>query len=293
MNGYLAPIGFEEELQNELNDLTAQYGRLMIADGPVQKAYWAQNIWYDPCIIPFQSVSDAAKKLRHLNGLWAFYPYRHVRRGELIASHLPNFKPKPLPFPAALPTAPLGSWTLIDSNTLLASKRCSSPFMHGEMHFQESKIPPGRAYLKLWEILTRLGRMPRPKEKCLEIGASPGSWTWVLQQTGAEIIAVDRAPLAPAIAELSNVAFLKKDAFSIKPKDFPGLDWVFSDVVCYPEKLFAWLHQWVEAKVNLVVTIKFQGPIDRALVLEFEKKGELIHLFHNKHELTFFSLPRA
>jgi len=168
---------------------------LIIADGAPQNVHWVQNIWYDPQIIPFQSISDAAKKLRALQKLWAFYPYHNVRRGEHIASQLAYFSPKPLSFPSIAPKAPLGSWTLLDANTLLASPHCSSPVAHGEWRFQESKIPPSRAYLKLWEFFTRIGKMPKAGETCLEIGASPGSWTWVLQQLGAKVIAVDRAPL--------------------------------------------------------------------------------------------------
>ena len=63
--------------------------------------------------------------------------------------------------------------------------------------------PPNRAYLKLWEALTLAanmpdGRMPRPGELCLDLGSSPGGWSWVLQKLGARVISVDKAPLDPA-----------------------------------------------------------------------------------------------
>ena len=292
MTGYLAPIGFEEQLKEELQGPIEQYGRLLIVPGAPQNVHWVQNIWYDPVCISFLSISDAAKQLRALHHLWAFYPFQLIRRGKLISEQLPYFSPKPCSFPTPLPTSSLGSWTLLDSNTLLASSRCSSHFAHGEVHFQESSIPPGRAYLKLWEILTRIGHWPKKGEKCLDLGACPGSWTWVLQQLGANVVAIDRAPLDPTISQLSNVSFLKKDAFSTKPEELNGIDWVFCDVICFPEKLLSWLQKCsaFHTKVNFVCTIKFQGKADMAIIREFERieGSSCLHLFHNKHELTWF-----
>ena len=289
--GYLAAVGFEEPLKNELKDIIGQYGRLFIAEGDVQKTHWAQNIWLNPQLIPFVSISDGAKKLRDLSGLWAYYPYQNIRRAQLITERLPYFSPKLLVFPAALPTRPLGSWTLLDANTILASPICSSPFAHGEVHFDESKTPPSRAYLKLWEVFTRIGKWPQPNDRCLEIGASPGSWTWVLNQLKAQVTAVDRASLDPTIAQLPNVSFLKKDAFPILPEDDWQFDWIFSDVICYPDKLLAWVRQWIQAKpaTRFVCTIKFQGSQEYGIVREFEQfpDSQIIHLHHNKHELTW------
>ena len=285
---YLAPVGLEESLKSELTNIIAQYDRLFLTEGPPQNVHWAQNIWYDVQTIPFQSISDAAKKLRALQKLWAFYPTQNVRRGELIVSQLPFFSPKPITFPNPPPTSPLGSFTLIDAQTLLASAHCSSPFANGEVLFNETKIPPSRAYLKLWEIFTKIGRMPKANDICLDIGASPGSWSWVLQNLGAQVIAVDRAPLA-----IPNVKFLKQDAFSLRPQDLPKLDWICSDVICYPEKLLQWLQQWLPLDINFVCTLKFQGKEDYPIIQEFEKIGNVTHLFHNKHELTWTKLTSA
>lgn len=294
--GYLASEDLENQLIGSLKDITHQYGRLIIAKGPPQPVHWVQNIWFDPQMISFHSISDAAKKLQKLQRLWSFYPYNNIRKGALITENLPYFSPKPLIFPTPQPKGPLGSWTLLDSQTLLASPFCSSPFAQGEIQFQETKLPPSRAYLKLWELFTKIGQMPQPQENCLEIGASPGSWTFVLQQLGANVIAVDRAKLSPLIASLPNVSFMKKDAFSLSPKDLPSLDWIFSDVICYPEKLLDWIHQWLDAKIdiNFVCTLKFQGTDGYEIIKEFEKieGSHVVHLFHNKHELTWFKLRK-
>ena len=289
--GYLAPEGFEEELAQELQGITSRHGRLFFAEGGPQNVHWVQNIWLNPQTLSFQSISEAASLLRALGPLWTHYSPSPLRRSELIREKLPFFSPKPLAFPTLPPNAPIGSWTLLDPSTLIASPKCSSPFPNGEPSFLETKEPPSRAYLKLWEILTYLRKMPKRGERCLEIGASPGGWTWGLAQLGAEVIAVDRAPLAPNVCR-SNISFLKQDAFSLKPSDLPPLDWVFSDVICYPGKLLEWIQPWLEKNVSLICTLKFQGEEGYPFIEAFQKiEGSgLIHLFHNKHELTWYRL---
>jgi 23S rRNA (cytidine2498-2'-O)-methyltransferase len=136
LTGYLAPEGLEDSLKSELKNIAAQYGRLFLAEGPPQNVHWVQNVWHNPQTYKFKSLSDAAKYLRSLQKLWAFYPYSQTGKGKLIASQLAYFSPKPLPFPSPLPKTPLGSWMLLDEETLLASPLCSSPFAHGEVHFQ-------------------------------------------------------------------------------------------------------------------------------------------------------------
>lgn len=285
---YLAPIGLEDALKEELGSDTVQYGRLFLCESK-KESCWAQNIWLNPQVISFQSINEAARQLRALHSLWSYHPYQAIRRGHLIQAELPYFSPKPMVFGSRLPEAPLGAWTLLDEHTLLASPQCSSRFADGEVPFIESRIPPSRAYLKLWELFTLIGKMPQSGEKCLELGASPGSWTWVLQQLGAHVTAVDRAPLSETIQKLPNIVFTKGDAFSMQPK---GFDWVFSDVICYPEKLLEWIRKYEHLPIHFVCTIKFQGNADHQIMHEFAaiEGSKLMHLSHNKHELTWTRL---
>lgn len=292
---YLAASGFEEQLRNELSHITAVYNGLFFAEGPPQNAFWSQNIWFDPLRIPIQSIGDAARQLKNLGRNWALHPYTLHRRAELIQQSLPSLGKKPLTFPTQLPQTPMGGWMLLDENTVIASPRCSSPFPNGIPHFNESKSgPPGRAYLKLWEILTLIKKWPLAGEKCLELGASPGGWTWALAQLGSSITAVDRALLDPEVMRFENVHFQKRDAFSIQPADFEGLDWLFSDLICYPEKLYAWLQPWLDSGKcsNFVCTLKFQGETHYSAIEKFAAipGSSLYHLYHNKHELTWVKM---
>ncbi|HEX9461510.1 MAG TPA: SAM-dependent methyltransferase [Alphaproteobacteria bacterium] len=293
--GYLAAPGYIDDVVAELADVVAVHDRLVFAAGPPRPAAWAQNTWFDPVRLRIGSIGEGAKALRAMQRNWALYPIHLHRRARLIEAQLPPLRPKPVQFPAALPKAPLGSWTLLDANTIVAAPHCSSPFVHGEVEFVENKqAPPNRAYLKLWEAFTLIGAHPAPGERCLDLGASPGGWSWVLQQTGARVIAVDKAPLDPAIAALPRIEFRRQSAFALDPAEIGPVDWLCSDVVCYPERLLTLVRRWLEAGLarRFVCTLKFQGETDHATARAFAAipGSRLIHLHHNKHELTWIKL---
>lgn len=296
LTGYLAPDGFLAELQHELGEAALEtHGRLVLAEGSPREVGWVANIWRNPQRLAIQSIGDAAKQLRAIQRNWALYSFAHHRRAALIAEKLPKVSAKPLRFGDPAPTAPLGSWTLIDPETLLASPSCTSAFPNGEAQFIEDKTaPPSRAYLKLWEAFTLIGVRPKPGELCLDLGASPGGWSWVLQQSGARVIAVDKAPLDPAIATLPGIEQRRASAFALEPKDIGAVDWLCSDVVCYPKRLLTLVEKFLAAGTvkNFVCTIKFQGATDFEIEARFAAipGSRLLHLHNNKHELTWVRL---
>lgn len=294
---YLAAEGFEAQLEEELRrrqvEIAQRHGRLLISPGAEMAAAWAANVWRNCVELPVPSIGEAAKALRGLQRNWAMYAPLHHRRAALIRERLPHVSAKPIVFPAAAPTAPLGSWTLLAPDRLLAATSCASPFPNDEVAFIEDKQgPPNRAYLKLWEALVRLRRWPQPGQRCLDLGASPGGWTWVLGQLGAEVIAVDKAPLDPRIAALPGVTWRSDSAFALAPEDVGPVDWLFSDIVCYPARLLRLVKDWRASGLvkNFVCTIKFQGETDHEAADAFAALpgAQVHHLHHNKHELTFF-----
>jgi 23S rRNA (cytidine2498-2'-O)-methyltransferase len=299
-HAYLAPEGFLPQLETELGiagpgDATFEtHGRLIL--GPVRPVAWAANTWLAPEKIAIASIGDAAKKLRAIQRNWVMLPHLHHRRAALIAEQLPKVSAKPIRFGDPAPTAPLGSWMLLAPDLLLASPRCSSPFPHGEPQFVEDRAaPPSRAYLKLWEAFTVLGAQPRPGETCIDLGASPGGWSWVLSQTGATVTSVDKAPLDPRIAALPNIDYRAESAFAIEPRTLAHpFDWLFSDVVCYPARLLGLVQNWIAAGAarRFICTIKFQGSTDFETMRAFAAipGSRLMHLHANKHELTWVRL---
>ena len=289
---YLAAEGFEEDLRTELGEVSASYGRLLLSPGAPKSAAWAANIWLEPVQFSIASIGDAAKRLRAIQRNWALYSHGHHRRAALIEAKLPKVSAKPLTFPQSAPTAALGSWTLLDPATVLAAARCTSPFPNGEIRFVEDKTaPPSRAYLKLWEALTLLGERPKPGALCLDLGSSPGGWTWALAALGARVISVDKAALDPRIAALPGVEFRRESAFALDPRALGPVDWLFSDVVCYPKRLLGLVERWLADGTcrRFVCTLKFQGATDHATARDFAAipGSRLLHLHHNKHELTW------
>ena len=241
-SAYLAPEGLSEPLLKEIEGVIAVQDRLILSSQPFINAYWAQNIWKNPKIIPIDSINDAANKLKSKQRNWCLYSFTLHRRAKLIEEKLNSRKPKLLNFPVALSGDPLGSWCLLDENTILASADCTSPFPNGKPSFIEDKSgPPNRAYLKLYEAL---------------------------------------------------------DAFSLLPEEFEkegkSVDWFFSDVICYPEKLYDWLLVWINSGIckNFICTIKLKSESRQDIIKKFSAipNSKVVHLFYNKNELTYFNL---
>ena len=290
---YLAPEGLEGVLGEELAragvSVSAWHGRLALSEQAPVRSAWALEVWTDPREIEVPSVKAAADALRAMQRNWAAYGAAHHRRMALIGERLPPVKARPLVFPAAAPAGHLGAWTLLAPDRMLASPTKTSPFVNGECVFVEDRAgPPSRAYLKLWEACTRLGEWPVAGQRCMDLGATPGGWTWAIAQLGAQVTAVDRAPLDAAVAAMPGVVFRQGSAFTVVPE---AVDWLFSDVIAYPSPLLEMVRNWVGSGLaaRIVCTIKLQGETDHGAADAFAaiEGGRVFHLFHNKHELTF------
>lgn len=264
---------------------------------PEDFPYWARTTLVKPFIVHFDSIGEAASTLKGIQRNWAPYQYQSFRRAALIQEKLPYINLKPRRFPVEIPQSPIGVYTLIDDKTMMASAKTSSYLPAGRLEFNEDhENPPSRAYLKIQESLTmaRLlfgAELPGAESRCFEAGACPGGWTWVLVGLGSKVYAVDRAELAPGLMSNPLVTFQAHDAFTLKPEDIGECDWVFSDVICYPERLLEWVKKWLDSGLtkNMICTIKMQGDIDYEIVKQFADipDSRVVHLNYNKHELTW------
>ena len=150
---YLAPHGFEAQLDEELGRagvaVVATHGRLRIAEGRAVHAAWAANTWWDAERIPVRSIGHAAKELRARQRNWALYAPEHRGRAELVQEKLPHVSAQPLELGEVAPDAPLGSWTLLERDLVLAATRLLEP------------VPEWRAGLRRGSWGTAEPRLPQ------------------------------------------------------------------------------------------------------------------------------------
>ena len=174
-----------------------------------------------------------------------------------------------------------------------------SPFLKGVIPIAVDKGAPSRAFAKLVESEHRLGKYISQGESCVDLGASPGSWTYIPAQRGAQVIAVDRSPLREDLMRHSLVKFVQGDAFQFAPSG--PVDWLLCDVIAAPERSIRLLIDWVRERRcrQFVVTIKFRGDTEYALLDELKsempKLCEVFHLLHlcaNKNEVSAFGIGR-
>jgi hypothetical protein len=164
----------------------------------------------------------------------------------------------------------------------------------GDAPIATDRAPPSRAYQKLEEALAWMDTAPRPGEICVDLGAAPGGWTATALKRGARVVAVDRAPVAPALARDPRLTMIIGNAFTYAPP--APVDWLLSDVVCEPQRSLALVEGWLSRGLcrNLVVTVKFKGragygiladlpPLFARLRVAFARVKQL---GHNKNEVT-------
>lgn len=293
VHGYLARKEFERELADELGLEFKENQSFYLKEGNPEPSVWSARTIGELEFHSFSSVGEAAKILKSKNKFWSHGADSHHRRAQLIQEQLPFFKSRPLDFLQDLKFPRLGYFHLLNANEMALGFCVDLPLAPESILFHENKVtPPSRAYLKLWELMTLYSVRPQKGEVCLDMGSCPGGWTWVLQTLGCQVISVDKAPLDEKIATLPGIQYLKRDAFQLLPSEVGPIDWFFSDVICYPERLLQMVHLWLDSGAcsNFVCTIKFQGETDSQILKEFLKipGSKIKHLVHNKHEVTWW-----
>lgn len=180
-------------------------------------------------------------------------------------------------------------------------RRCVSRFVGGDVEPAVDKLAPSRAFAKLVEAETRLGRPIREGETCVDLGASPGSWTYTAIQRGASVTAIDRSPLRDDLMSHPRMQFLQTDAFRYAP---PGpIDWLLSDIIAFPDRIRELLADWLGSRRCrfFCVTVKFRGRDDDAELESVKRVLEtsgyeycLRRLNANKNEATAYGyLPNS
>src|SRR5690606_29130277 len=109
---------------------------------------------------------------------------------------------------------------------------------------------PSRSAAKLAEAFMEFvdepaGRASRivPGMTAVDLGASPGGWSWQLAQRGFMVTAVDNGPMDAALMDSGQVKHRRDDAFRFRPAD--PVDWMVCDVVESPSRIATLVARWI------------------------------------------------
>lgn len=171
------------------------------------------------------------------------------------------------------------------------------PFDKGELPIASDKAAPSRAFAKLVESEQRLGIRIEKGDTVVDLGACPGSWTYVAVHREAKVISVDRSPLRDDLMEHPRVTFIQGDAFKHTPPQ--PVDWLICDVIATPDRSIALLLDWVKTKRcrRFIVSLKFKGSEEYAKIDQLKTELPalcsdfyLARLCANKNEVCAFGV---
>jgi 23S rRNA (cytidine2498-2'-O)-methyltransferase len=220
---------------------------------------------------------------------------RHLLRG--LSAEPGAFAPETSLVQLVLTTPATGFLSVALAPLPYAQRHLLSPFPNGEIEIAGDRSAPSRAFAKLLEAELRLGCRIDSGETCIDLGAAPGSWTYVAANRGACVLAVDRAGLRADLMGHPKVEFVPADAFRYQPTR--PVDWLLCDVIAPGEKSARLLIEWLRRGWcrRFVVTIKLKDenalevlrPIKRELP-PLASHLCLTHLCANKKEACAFGI---
>jgi 23S rRNA (cytidine2498-2'-O)-methyltransferase len=179
----------------------------------------------------------------------------------------------------------------------------SAPWPMGIPRLRMPGSAPSRSTLKLAEALMQFiaaGEQTRrlaPGMTAVDLGASPGGWTWQLVQRGLSVIAVDNGDIDARLLETGQVKHRRDDGFHFRPAQ--PVDWLVCDMVESPARIARLAAQWIaaawcrEAIFNLKLPMKKRWEeVERCRALIDEALGgghyflRIKHLYHDREEVT-------
>jgi len=164
----------------------------------------------------------------------------------------------------------------------------------GRLRVRVPEAAPSRAAMKLVEALIWLDRGPEPGDLCVDLGASPGGWTWVLLERGAKVLAVDPGELAPSVRGRKGLVHVRADAFRVVPEE--PMDWLFCDMAFRPLEVAGLLAKWARRKWARMLVANFKLPMQKKAQHLFRIRDILQdggwsslrvrQLYHDRDEVT-------
>ncbi len=169
---------------------------------------------------------------------------------------------------------------------------------------------PSRSTVKLSEALLEffeprdLEKRMAPGSTAVDLGASPGGWTWLLVQRGMMVTAVDNGAIDAALLDSGQVKHRRTDGFHYTPPE--PVDWMVCDMVESPSRIATLVAKWVEkgwcreSIFNLKLPMKKRWEeLERCRGIIDEALGgggyylRLKHLYHDREEVTAYLARRT
>jgi 23S rRNA (cytidine2498-2'-O)-methyltransferase len=181
-----------------------------------------------------------------------------------------------------------------------------SPLPMGIMRLKSPSDAPSRSTLKLEEaFLTFIPKSEHDTRlasglKAVDLGASPGGWTYQLVRRGMMVAAVDNGPMDDSLMQTGQVKHRMEDGFKYTPSR-RNVHWLVCDMIEKPMKVANLMAWWLvegycqEAIFNLKLPMKRRydemrqcfAVIDETLKENGVKyKLQAKHLYHDREEIT-------
>ena len=188
----------------------------------------------------------------------------------------------------------------------------SAPWTGGIPRLKFPHAAPSRSTLKLDEALLVLldegerERWLKPGMRAVDLGASPGGWTWQLVNRSLQVTAVDNGPMDAALLASGLVEHLRADGFRYRPPK--PVEWLVCDMVEQPRRVAELIAQWLGQGYCRYTIFNLKLPMKKRydevqlcfdIVRDaFKDGGQRVELrakqlYHDREEITVFARVRA
>jgi len=191
---------------------------------------------------------------------------------------------------------PEGLWACVTP-----SERLIDSFPGGihRMHFDSRA--PARSYLKLEEVFTLMGEEPCRGHRVIDLGASPGGWSFSFLRRGCHVLAVDHGPMriADPTQEGGELTHRRDNGIAfVPPESWVPVDWMVSDMLVPPGTTLGLVRKWLGTRLcrRIVFNIKLPQihpypvirPIEEFLLSVSGLRFQIRQLYHDRREVTVF-----
>jgi len=182
----------------------------------------------------------------------------------------------------------------------------NSPLENGIMRLKFPNEAPSRSTLKLEEAFIQF--IPKHEwdkrlsggMNAVDLGASPGGWTYQLVKRSMMVTAIDNGPMAESLMETGQVRHLMVDGFKYEPQK-KNNHWLVCDMIEQPQRVAERIADWLingwcqETIFNLKLPMKKRYETVTDILQQLEQRLveagikyrlQVKHLYHDREEVT-------